>query len=83
MIVDIQQKLGQPSPPVLTADDTVRPIQDHMGLLPPSDMQVPAMTSQESVDYFQDPSLAELNASLFEMDWGNVDWRTMSGLGWT
>ena len=83
MIVDIQQRLGRPSLLVPTMDDAARPIQSHSGVLSPLEIQVPAVTSQGSADDFLNPSLAELNGDLFEMDWGDVDWCTMSGLGWT
>ncbi|KZM19100.1 DNA binding [Ascochyta rabiei] len=81
MIGDIKKKLGQPSPLVPTADDAVIPIQGHMVMLPPSDIHIPAVTGLDSGNYFQDPSLAELNTELFDMDWSNIDWTMMSGLG--
>jgi hypothetical protein len=85
MITDIRRKLGQPSPPMTNADGTVAPVQAGMVMLPPSDVQTLAPTTQslagqESVTYF-DPSLAELNSDLFEMDWNNIDWSAMSGVG--
>ena len=81
MIVDIKRKLGQPSPPVATADGTIASVQGGLAMLAPSEAQMPAAFGSESVNYF-DPSLAELNTDLLEMDWGNIDWNTMSGLRW-
>jgi hypothetical protein len=39
-----------------------------------------SFTSQGPTAYF-DPSLAELNSDLFDMDWGSIDWSAMSGMG--
>ncbi|KAJ4344036.1 hypothetical protein N0V95_006414 [Ascochyta clinopodiicola] len=81
MIGDIRKKLGQPSPPVPTADHAVSAIQSHMVMPPPSDTVIPVVTGLDSGSYFQDSSLAELNTDLFDMDWSNIDWTMMSGLG--
>ena len=85
MITDIKRKLGQPSPPTATTDNAVPAVQSGLTMLPPGHVQaVPAIsqsfTGQEPANYF-DPSLAELNSDLFDMDWGNVDWSAMSGMG--
>lgn len=85
MITDIKMKLGQPSPPIANMDGTAPNVQSGMVMLPPSEVQSMPLTSQslpgqESVNYF-DPSLAELNTDPFEMDWGNVDWSALPGMG--
>ncbi|KAF3037873.1 hypothetical protein E8E11_004033 [Didymella keratinophila] len=85
MITDIKRKLGQPSPPMAEVDGTVPLGQTGMALLPPSDVQFLAPSTQsfagqEPTAYF-DPSLAELNSDLFDMDWGSIDWSAMSGMG--
>ncbi|KAF9691232.1 hypothetical protein EKO04_010849 [Ascochyta lentis] len=80
MIGDIKKKLGQPSPPVPTSHDSLPPTQSHMAMLPSSDVYIPAVTGLDSGNYLQDPSLAELNTDLFDMDWSNIDWTTISGL---
>lgn len=85
MIADIKRKLGQPSPPMADADRTTAPVQAGRAMLLPSDVQpLPPSTQsfagQETTVYF-DPSLAELNTDLSDMDWGNFDWSAMSGMG--
>lgn len=85
MITDIRRKLGRPSPPMVSADGTVAPAQVGLAMLPQSDVQPLALggqslSGQELGNYF-DPSLADLNADLFEMDWGTVDWNAISGMG--
>ena len=81
MIVDITRKLGQPSPPVGTADPAVPQLQVGIAMLPPNEVQLLPWTSQESVNCFN-TDLAELDTDFLEMDWSNVDWGTMSGFGW-
>lgn len=83
MIRDIRRKLGRPSPPVPVADPAALQIQTHVAMLPASDpdLQLPFSAGQCSTGYFHDPSLAELNVDLFDMDWSNIDWTMMSGLG--
>jgi hypothetical protein len=56
-----------------------------MAILPSSDVQSLAPSTQSSARqeptvYF-DPTLAELNSDLFDMDWSSIDWGTMSGMG--
>jgi hypothetical protein len=82
MIGDIRNKLGQSSPLTSTADASALQTQSQMSMLPPSSVQVPGMASQGQVSFFQDVSLAELNADLFEMDWSSLEWNGMSGIGW-
>lgn len=79
MILDIRKKLGQPSPPLVTHAETTVAV--GAAMLPPTDVQALPSTTQQSASYF-DPSLAELNSDLFEMDWSNIDWNTLSGFGW-
>lgn len=81
MIVDIKRKLGRTSPATKTADSTAPPIHVGMATLPRSEVLSLPMSSQDSVNYF-DPSLAELNTDLLEMDWSSIDWNAMSGFGW-
>jgi hypothetical protein len=85
MITDIKRKLGQSSPPMSNADGTALPVQAAMAILPSSDVQSLAPSTQSSARqeptvYF-DPTLAELNSDLFDMDWSSIDWGTMSGMG--
>ncbi|KAF1924989.1 uncharacterized protein M421DRAFT_266790 [Didymella exigua CBS 183.55] len=85
MIIDIKRKLGQLSSLNANADGTIAPAYAGVAMLPRSDAQQLALSSQslsgqERVNYF-DPSLAELNSDLLEMEWGNVDWSAMSGMG--
>lgn len=76
MIVDIRRKLGQTTPP--TTSTAGAPIQVGMAVLPPGGMQPLPTMGQDSHNYF-DPSLAELNADLLEIDWTNPDW---NAFGW-
>ncbi|KAJ4986519.1 hypothetical protein SVAN01_07955 [Stagonosporopsis vannaccii] len=80
MIVDIKRKLGQTSPPITAADSVAPPINAGIAMLPQSEVNLLPMLGQEPLNYF-DPSLAELNTDLFEMDWSNIDWNVMSGFG--
>ncbi|KAJ8115454.1 hypothetical protein OPT61_g2904 [Boeremia exigua] len=80
MIIDIKKKLGRTSPPIAT-DETVPHVQGTTPMLPHSEVQPLLAMSQDSVQYF-DPSFAELNMDLFDMDWSNPDWSAMSGFGW-
>lgn len=81
MIVDIKSKLGQTSPPTTGANGVALPVQVGKAMLPQSEVQPLPIFGQDVANYF-DPSLAELNADLLEIDWSTNDWNAMSGFGW-
>jgi hypothetical protein len=80
MIRDIKMKLGQVSPPVVSVDGAsdLPPVQTSS--VQSSEVQPLPSTGQYTNTYF-DPSLAELNSDIFDMDWSSIDWSAMSEMG--
>jgi hypothetical protein len=80
MIRDIKRKLGQISPPAASVDGAEGLLAVQASGVQAGGMQALPATAQYSGTYF-DPSLAELNSDIFDMDWGNIDWSAMSEMG--
>lgn len=80
MIRDIRKKLGQTSPLMANADGVVTSKPIETAVIPQGETQPLPSTGQDAGNLF-DPSLAELNADFFDMDWSNFDWGAVSGMG--
>ena len=80
MIRDIKRKLGQSSPPAANVDGAAALLPVQTSGVQAGGMQTLSSTAQYTGAYF-DPSLAELNSDIFDMDWSNIDWSAMSEMG--
>jgi hypothetical protein len=80
MIRDIQRKLGQVSPPAANVDGAETLLAVQASEVQVGGMQPLSSTAQYTGTHF-DPSLAELNYDIFDMDWSNIDWSAMSEMG--
>ena len=80
MIRDIKKKLGQISPRAATVDGAAALLPVQTSGVQSGGMQPLPATAQYTGTYF-DPSLAELNSDIFDMDWSNIDWSAMSEMG--
>ncbi|KAF3000058.1 hypothetical protein E8E13_000709 [Curvularia kusanoi] len=79
MVRDIKKKLGQPSPPAVGSAPGFS--RESVGLQPSEVQTLPALTQNSEIDF--NPSLAELNADFFDMDWSSIDWSAVSAMGIT